>query len=288
MKFNIMHITKFTRMIAAAATLTLVALQSCTPTAETPIREIRTLNSDTTTPLVEHLEGSPVCHVKIDFKYLQPASADDSTATVLNQELQSQAFGADYSLCSPEEAIANAVADYAENYRKDLKTAYEEAVKAGDDLESTAYMYSYEYELTSELSTVRDSIYTYAISTYEYTGGANPNTFLHWTNLNARTGKALKKADVFKSGCEDKLVSIIGTHLVPIISERLDTDALTTLQDLYDSNLLFDGPLQVPENFLITPDGIRFLYNRYEIAPYALGDLQVLVPYEEIEDWLSL
>ena len=36
-------------------------------------------------------------------------------------------------------------------------------------------------------------------------------------------------------------------------------------------------------NFAITKSGLKFLYNPYEVAPYALGQQEIIIPYRDLE-----
>jgi hypothetical protein len=38
---------------------------------------------------------------------------------------------------------------------------------------------------------------------------------------------------------------------------------------------------------MLTPVGIRFLYNQYEIKPYAAGQTDLVVPYTQIKQLLK-
>ena len=41
------------------------------------------------------------------------------------------------------------------------------------------------------------------------------------------------------------------------------------------------------KNFLLKSDGIDFLYNAYEIAPYVVGVTVLKIPYEALTDVLK-
>jgi hypothetical protein len=43
----------------------------------------------------------------------------------------------------------------------------------------------------------------------------------------------------------------------------------------------------VPENFLLLKDEVRFVYNRYDIAPYSLGAIELSLPYSEVEEFID-
>jgi hypothetical protein len=43
---------------------------------------------------------------------------------------------------------------------------------------------------------------------------------------------------------------------------------------------------EIPENFFLTPGGLGFHWDPYEIAPYVMGSIEVLIPYDELMDAL--
>ena len=49
------------------------------------------------------------------------------------------------------------------------------------------------------------------------------------------------------------------------------------------SNKLFENSVESTSNFCITPKGILFLYNPYEIAAYAYGEIELFIPFSEIK-----
>jgi len=40
-------------------------------------------------------------------------------------------------------------------------------------------------------------------------------------------------------------------------------------------------------NFAITKEGLKFLYNPYEIAPYALGQQEIIIPYAALGELIK-
>ena len=41
------------------------------------------------------------------------------------------------------------------------------------------------------------------------------------------------------------------------------------------------------DNFALTKDGLKFVYNPYEIAPYAMGQQEIVIPYSELKSLLK-
>ena len=56
-----------------------------------------------------------------------------------------------------------------------------------------------------------------------------------------------------------------------------------------DSNSYFftDHRFSINNNFVFTTEGIKFLYNQYEIKPYAAGKTELLVPYAKIKSLIK-
>ncbi len=55
--------------------------------------------------------------------------------------------------------------------------------------------------------------------------------------------------------------------------DSLLTSGFFTIEDIVPNN-----------NFWLSNDGIHYSYNQYEIAPYSMGVIDVVVPFSELED----
>jgi hypothetical protein len=54
------------------------------------------------------------------------------------------------------------------------------------------------------------------------------------------------------------------------------TNGFFTIEDIVPNN-----------NFWLSDNGIHYSYNEYEIAPYAMGVIDVVVPYSELTEIIS-
>ena len=283
-----MNIKNSFKNIIRCSTVACIAFVSCTQPAVITKGEISSLQADTTITLKAGQQDSPNCHVVIDFMYLRPSSELDTLSQQINQTLQRITFGTNYLNMSPEEAIVQIQSQYGNTYREALSSYYDSDIKNGMSKDEMPPWYNHEHSITSELTLARDSIYNYAVTNYEFTGGAHPNTYITWKNINSHTGKELKKSDVFTDGSDKEVLRLIGQHLLKDVNQRLETDTITSVQSLRDEGVLFNVDLYIPDNFLITDEGVKFLYNRYEIAPYYMGDFQLNIPYAEIENLMKI
>lgn len=169
-------------------------------------------------------------------------------------------------------------------------TSLVEQPKAQTDLNEAARLFSTDYqqlkedvgvmggcweiEIKSDTVCSCPNFLTVGLETYTYTGGAHPNTYTTLLSFDRRTGKAM---------CLTDLVADT-TALLPLVEQAFrkqqGVKAQESLED--EGYFLQDGRFFLPENVAVGRDGLIFYYNPYEIAAYALGPIEVIVPYSEL------
>ncbi|QHV94046.1 DUF3298 and DUF4163 domain-containing protein [Spirosoma endbachense] len=158
------------------------------------------------------------------------------------------------------------------------------------DLNKAATLFATDYESMMkdmdklggcwELKTTADTVYTSSnaitvkIETYAYTGGAHPNSNLAFYTFDRETGKTLALTDLV----EDT------TALLSVVEKafRKQQDLLPQYNLEERGYFLRDGRFFLPANIGVGRDGLIFYYNPYEIAAYAVGPIEVTVPYEQL------
>lgn len=53
------------------------------------------------------------------------------------------------------------------------------------------------------------------------------------------------------------------------------------------SGIYLEDEPAMTDNFFLTPEGLAFHWNPYEIAPYSEGHIEVIIPWEKLKDLLS-
>ena len=122
------------------------------------------------------------------------------------------------------------------------------------------------------------TILTVRQETYTYSGGAHPNTQISLQSFSRRSGHALQLTEVVSDT----------TALLSLVERAFrKQQEIQPGQDLEEAGyFLRDGRFFLPGTFGISREGLLFLYNPYEIAAYAVGPIQLLVPYRELKDVL--
>ena len=134
---------------------------------------------------------SPACKITIDYSYLAESDAADSIAQRINRTIQAHVLGKEYIRMNPEVAVDSFKNTYIDNYRKDVNEFYQEDIKNGTPKDELPTWYNYEYGLTTHFSEGKEGILNFIAETFEYTGGAHPNSWNKWMNFEKNTGKLL-------------------------------------------------------------------------------------------------
>jgi hypothetical protein len=72
-----------------------------------------------------------------------------------------------------------------------------------------------------------------------------------------------------------------------LLDELLSHFHCTAKNELSKYNVLMNSELYIPDNYLIDEDGVEFLYNEYEIAPYEAGTIKLKIPYKKLKPILK-
>ena len=197
---------------------------------------------------------SPACKITIDYSYLAESDAADSIAQRINRTIQAHVLGKEYIRMNPEVAVDSFKNTYINNYRKDVNEFYQEDIKNGTPKDELPTWYNYEYGLTTHFSEGKEGILNFIAETFEYTGGAHPNS---WNK-----------------------------ELITEMATRLEDSSITSLEGLQNAGILNSTNMYVPDNFLLEKEKVSFLYNKYDIAPYAVGVITLSLPYTSVEKYM--
>ena len=178
-----------------------------------------------------------------------------------------------------EEAIISTLSDPTkktnlESVLKDFNSEYLEFKKDFSDEDGPVW----ELHIEAEKIYQSEEVITIAISTYEFKGGAHGNDKIKFLNLNAKTGDVLNKNDIIENSQDFK--ALAKTHFI----KSLDNSN----SQLKMENFFFGKPFQLPENIGFSEDGLVLLYNVYEIASYAQGYTEFVIPFDEVESLLKV
>ncbi|MEN7549417.1 DUF3298 and DUF4163 domain-containing protein [Rapidithrix thailandica] len=108
-----------------------------------------------------------------------------------------------------------------------------------------------------------------------FTGGAHPNSFVKYINIDLTQLKTLSIEDIVSDMARFSEIAELKFRKARFLKPEAD---LKTAGFFWDEN-----KFKMAKNFACTKEGIYLYYNSYEIAPYALGPTKVFIPYSELE-----
>lgn len=230
--------------------------------------------------------ASPACKITIDYSYLAESNATDTITQRINEAIIAHTLGREYAGMAPEAAVDSFKNAYIATYRKEVGEFYLEDLKNATSKDDLPTWYNYEYGLTTHFSEGKEGILNFTSDTFEYTGGAHPNSWNIWLNFDKSNGRLLTLKDVFMAGSEKPMSEMLLKELIEEMADRLEDSNIKSLKDLQDAGILDSTPMYVPENFLLEKEEVSFLYNKYDIAPYSVGVITLSLPYESVEKYM--
>lgn len=114
-------------------------------------------------------------------------------------------------------------------------------------------------------------------SGYQYSGGAHGGTWNLYECLDAKHQKQLALSDIISADS-----SVLEGFLEQQFRIDYDLKADDSLVEY-----LFDNRLMPNDNFSFDGSGLYFTYNQYEVAPYVMGIITVLIPWEKLKPYIN-
>ena len=136
----------------------------------------------------------------------------------------------------------------------------------------------YEIDCSARLMELTERTATYEVATYSYLGGAHPNYSVVPFTYDLLNGRVLTLDNMFNPGSRDALLDII--------KEQLAMQEGVTVATLADADIFADRITVSPMVYL-SRGSVVFHYNRYDIAPYAKGEVDVEVPSYVLSKYLT-
>jgi hypothetical protein len=109
-----------------------------------------------------------------------------------------------------------------------------------------------------------------------YLGGAHGMREKQYLVIDPRAEKTFTLDDVLKDGSRPALGRLVEAAL------RARAGLAPTLP-LTQGGYFEDSP-EIPENFFLSAQGLGFHWDPYEIAPYAMGPIEITIPYGDMKD----
>lgn len=119
----------------------------------------------------------------------------------------------------------------------------------------------------------------FSVHSEMYTGGAHGSPNFAYVVLDPTARKQVKLADVVAPGQMSKLTAMLRErNRQRVVKSEGPRDAADYLETF---------KFEMTENFFFDRTGLTFLYNVYEVAPYAEGPMEYTIPYSQLKGVLK-
>ncbi|MGO1723549.1 MAG: RsiV family protein [Sphingobacterium sp.] len=207
-------------------------------------------------------EPEPIARVTNEL----PEFQGDSSAEWMNQQIRT------ILRLNPEEELEAAIHESQQTYLTDYKNVMQ-------DFQGDSLQIGLNYESSSHIS-VSYNQNDYVIlcnAIHDYSGGAHGMHGLGYYSFDLEDQKTMELEDVLK---------VDSTAIQTLLEEQFRKDYnLSAEQPLKE--ILFDEELKLNDNFFFTREGVGFCYGPYEVAPYAVGVIEVIIPYGKLKEMLQ-
>lgn len=174
------------------------------------------------------------------------------------------------SALTPEDYFDKAKTKYFKNYQEEIKTT---------EHEGSPPVFNYGSDTDMSIVWNADDFLSIGVLNYEFTGGAHGNYGTIYHVLDIKNTKKLTEQDVFKPNFE----KTIAKALLASAERTFDSD----MNDYTPIDAISKEELKPNGNFFITGGGVGYNFVPYEVGPYAIGEIQLFLPKEEIRDVLK-
>jgi hypothetical protein len=139
------------------------------------------------------------------------------------------------------------------------------------------YNMGWHYEAQVNVEVLTDTLLSLSVDEEYFTGGAHGGSGRYFININPKTGADFTLENFLKPHQEEALRTL-AERLFRRGQELPDTASLQA--NMFEFP---DDRFEVNKNYGFTQEGIVFYYNSYEIAAYAMGPSEVLIPYDSLK-----
>ncbi len=155
-----------------------------------------------------------------------------------------------------------------------FKNGYLELQKLYSD-ETTKWEASIQGEITYE----DKNLLTIVLNTYLFTGGAHGYTSKQFLNFEKSKAAEIDNSELFSNQADFRM------YAESIFRKR---EQIPRGESINSTGFMFENDsFHLPENIGFTEKGLTLLYNPYEVASFADGTIELVLPHTEVKKYLK-
>ncbi len=185
-------------------------------------------------------------------------------------------------IISNNKSFETLVNTYFENKIKEIKEYEEDSYLSAknfyESFPDTALLpYTMEVNFSTECN--GQKLLSFKLLSNSYLGGAHSNPMTKGVTFDIVSNKVLSFETMYINN-----INVVNATLNRLIEQYVEDNNLSEILYPFEKGQL---PLPYKDNFYLTKKGVTYIYNPYEIAPFAAGIINIPIPYEKLLDILS-
>lgn len=137
----------------------------------------------------------------------------------------------------------------------------------------------FSFETGFDIKLLSRSVISLVLNHYEFTGGAHGNFYSMGYTFDLTTGSLLSLDRVIKENSLDEITGICEKKIMEMFDAHSFSEA-----GLFEDYI----ELTFEQDFFLYNDALVLQFDPYEIAPYSMGNIEVMIPLNEIKQFIIL
>lgn len=270
-----------TRFITICIASILCALHSCNTDSKQPQAQTDTTKQQTQIPRA----ATPLTFVKSVFELHYPKRTDTTDAWLQIEYLEAKG-GSDSMRNKINAAIKQMITQQARDIFPERKLpancTFQQCTDAlfneytADISQSGQRGFTSQWSAEYSLSLVEQTtdVAVFQLINSSYLGGAHPNTYCTYATFSLRTGSLLAPETFIADT----------TALKKVAEEFFRKEReLSPTASLQEEGFFWDSVFVLPQEMALGAKGLYLYYNPYEVAAYAMGPTEFMIPRERLQ-----
>ena len=224
-------------------------------------------SSETKTEIFKgNCNSDPCAEVYVDYVILK---GNKSVSKKINNEINQfivNSLALEDSLSTNHKTITEAANGFLNNYEKD-KAEFPDIIS------------EYFAEISVCQTYTSNSLFSFELQQYMFTGGAHGYGSITFLNVNPTNGEILSTSELFKN--ENNFRDFV---------EKLFREEynISSEESINSSGFWFENDtFYLPETIGFNEEEAIILYNQYEIASYASGPIELMIPLDKVLPFMT-
>lgn len=269
----------FVAFLIVASLFIQLGFYSCTTKPSDITVLLDSVAVDSVCPLFHNYE-KPACHFNLRMEV--PYVEDNSSLSLSLQRFLTAIPRQGAFVEDSDGTVAGMADNYLRTYIMQYLQEGKDAIDSyGEDMQAAATWMSYEEQAEGTVYFHEGSFLSYQFKVYSYMGGAHGNTVTTNRVFDMSSQNTVTLSNLFT----EESLSVVADNLRQALAIQNDCQ---TVDELIQSGIFFSaGEIEPNDNFLLDNKGLTWIYDPYEIAPYAYGPVTVSLSWNQLVDLID-